>query len=278
MEDTDQLLRVTTPFIRPELELELVELIDRTPTTSPGSTPGSPRRRLARGTVQPPVEIVLMPTTALPVRLIDPPALWGHSQRIDLAMVFNELAPVAGEIDTQPVRRIGAGFELRTAPWGGIAAGVGAIALVLTAVWMVAAAGGTDPRSSTSPPAAPVVQAPPVLIVTQLEDEPEVAAVDEIEMPAADEIEMPAVDATPAPVPTHGTLMIGSKPPCRILIDGKDTGLTTPNRGVRVPAGRHTITLVNRELGISDSSTLVITAGRKAKLIRDLSAQLAAGE
>jgi hypothetical protein len=272
MEDTDQLLRVTTPFIRPELEVELVELIDRTPTTSPGSTPGSPRRRLARGTVQPPVETVLMPTPALPVRLIDPPAQWGYSQRVDLALVFNELAPVAGEIDTQPVRRIGAGFELRTAPWGGIAAGVGALALVLTAVWMVAAAGSTDPKT---PPAAHAVQAPPVLIVTQLEEEPEVAA-------AAAEIERPAVDAPPAgdaaPAPTHGTLMIGSKPPCRILIDGKDTGLTTPNRGVRVPAGRHTITLVNRELGISDSSTLVITAGRKAKLIRDLSAEIAVGD
>jgi hypothetical protein len=64
--------------------------------------------------------------------------------------------------------------------------------------------------------------------------------------------------------------MIGSKPPCRILIDGKDTGLTTPNRAVRVPAGRHTITLVNEEHDIRHSEQLTIVGGRKAKMIRNL--------
>src|SRR6185436_12582244 len=45
----------------------------------------------------------------------------------------------------------------------------------------------------------------------------------------------------------EGTLMISSKPPCEIMIDGKPTGLTTPQRAITLPAGTHKIMLINRE-------------------------------
>jgi hypothetical protein len=58
MDDTDQMMRVTTPFVRPTIDglepIESLGQLDRTPTTAPGNTPGTPRRRLARGTLAPP--------------------------------------------------------------------------------------------------------------------------------------------------------------------------------------------------------------------------------
>ena len=263
MEDTDQMERVTTPFIRPGLEsLDAHGQLDRTPTTAPGNTPGTPRRRLARGTLAPPVELLKLEATALPVRLVDPPARWGYRMKVDLdAEGFfgpRELAPVSGEIDTAPVRR------LEGTPWRLVIPLAAAILVVLSAIYIVL----NQPvpvRPERAPSASEVrVEGPaaptPQTVVIPLPEEP------------AEEIEMPAHDvASPAaPAATHGTLMIGSKPPCRILVDGKDTGLTTPNRAVRVPAGRRTITLVNDELGIRHSETVTITGGRKAKMIRDL--------
>ncbi len=267
MDDTDRVLRVTTPFFRPVFEvsdLAATELLDLTPTTAPGSTPGSPRRRLARGTAAPLMETLSLPVPALAVRLVDPPTSWGYHVRIDLARWRVEQAAVSGEI-TAPIIRIG---RIGATPWGGLAAAAGALAIVLSATWMIASRGG-----SADGAAPPALAGAPQFIVTPLPADDELAAA-----PASDELEMPAAAATPprpAPAPTHGVLMIGSKPPCRILVDGKDTGLTTPQRNVRVPSGRHTITLVNDEHAIEHVATLVITGGRKAKLIRDLSAQLA---
>lgn len=261
MEDTDQMLRVTTPFLRPGLEtLEVNGQVDRTPTTAPGNTPGTPRRRLARGTVAPPVEVTKLEAPALPVRLIDPPARWGYHVRVELTDTFYALQPVSGEIDTAPVRRVGA------TPWGLVAALSAASLMVLAAIWVVLSTGSTD-----SVPVQAHAEAVPQTVVVALPEEPAAAepeAVDEIEMPA--QAVAPVAAPVAAPIATHGTLMIGSKPPCRIFIDGKDTGLTTPHRAVRVPAGRRTITLVNEELGIRHAETLTITGGRKAKLIRDL--------
>ena len=71
-----------------------------------------------------------------------------------------------------------------------------------------------------------------------------------------------------------GTLMLGAKPPCKIVIDGKRTGKTTPQRNIRLPTGKHIITLVNREHGIKASFPVTIAAGRSTKAIKDFSARL----
>ncbi|MBL4634082.1 MAG: hypothetical protein JKY56_09420 [Kofleriaceae bacterium] len=72
----------------------------------------------------------------------------------------------------------------------------------------------------------------------------------------------PAKNAAP------GTLMLGAKPPSLIFIDGKATGLTTPQKNIRLAPGRHRITLVNNALGIRDSFSVTVISGKKIKRIR----------
>lgn len=68
----------------------------------------------------------------------------------------------------------------------------------------------------------------------------------------------------------EGTLMISSKPPCDILIDGKPTGLTTPQRSISLSAGNHKVTLVNEGEKIKKTVSVTITADKPTKLIQDL--------
>jgi len=77
-------------------------------------------------------------------------------------------------------------------------------------------------------------------------------------------------EARPEPARGEGTLMISSKPPCEILIDGKHTGLTTPQRAIALSAGRHKVTLLNGDKDIKRSFTVQITANATEKLIEDL--------
>ena len=46
-----------------------------------------------------------------------------------------------------------------------------------------------------------------------------------------------------------GMLGLGAKPPCRIFIDGRDTGQKTPQVGIKLKAGKHRVTLVNNDWG-----------------------------
>jgi PEGA domain len=84
----------------------------------------------------------------------------------------------------------------------------------------------------------------------------------------------PAAPVTP-PAPAvepagTGTLMISSKPPCEILVDGKPTGLTTPQTAITLPAGTHKITLVNSDKAINRTVSVQITANTTEKVIEDL--------
>ena len=71
-----------------------------------------------------------------------------------------------------------------------------------------------------------------------------------------------------------GTLKIGAKPPCDILIDGKRTGLVTPQAALKLSAGKHTITLVNKEHGIKEQLKVTIEAGETTKVIKDLTSRM----
>lgn len=71
-----------------------------------------------------------------------------------------------------------------------------------------------------------------------------------------------------------GTLMLGAKPPCEIVIDGKNTGLTTPQRSIQLPEGSHRVILVNEQHGIKKSFKVNIKAGRTTRAIQDLSKSL----
>lgn len=68
----------------------------------------------------------------------------------------------------------------------------------------------------------------------------------------------------------EGTLMVSSKPPCEILIDGKKTGLTTPQRSIGLPAGTHKVTFINSSAGINKTVAVSIRADKPTKLIQDL--------
>jgi hypothetical protein len=86
---------------------------------------------------------------------------------------------------------------------------------------------------------------------------------------ASEPVQQPAAPAI-EPVLGDGTLMVSSKPPCEIVIDGKPTGLTTPQRSITLTAGNHRITLVNSEKDIKKTISVQITANTTEKVIEDL--------
>ena len=75
--------------------------------------------------------------------------------------------------------------------------------------------------------------------------------------------------ATATETSRTGTLMIGAKPPCDIVIDGRATGLTTPQRSINLQPGSHNITLVNRANNIKKSFSVSINAGSPTKVVKD---------
>jgi eukaryotic-like serine/threonine-protein kinase len=77
-------------------------------------------------------------------------------------------------------------------------------------------------------------------------------------------------------ISAEGTLQLGSKPPCEILVDGKATGLSTPQREILLPVGSHKITLVNEEYSIRESFFVDIRADVPAKVVKDFSDRLPA--
>jgi hypothetical protein len=79
----------------------------------------------------------------------------------------------------------------------------------------------------------------------------------------------PATDSEQAAATGNGTLMISSKPPCEIHIDGSPTGLTTPQRSIELSPGKHKITFVNADQNIKTSFNVMIKAGEPTKLIKD---------
>jgi PEGA domain len=91
--------------------------------------------------------------------------------------------------------------------------------------------------------------------------------------PKAAKADAPVVDpfATKSDKPAgEGTLMISSKPPCEIYVDGKATGLMTPQRAIKLAAGSHKITLVNAAEKLKKTLAVQITADQPTKVIQDL--------
>ncbi len=86
----------------------------------------------------------------------------------------------------------------------------------------------------------------------------------------------PAPAVVEAAVPKaggEGTLMIASKPPCEIYVDGKATGLITPQRTIALAAGAHKITLIGAtDKTIKKTVAIQIVANQPTKVIQDLMA------
>ncbi len=127
----------------------------------------------------------------------------------------------------------------------------------------------------TTARAAPVVEArPPVAAVPALAEHHHhhhSAPVAAIVTPSFD---TPVAAPKPKPVAIapaagNGVLMISAKPPCEIIIDGKSTHLTTPQRSIAVAAGPHTVLLVNASIGIKKSIAVKVDPKKPTKLIQD---------
>ncbi len=85
----------------------------------------------------------------------------------------------------------------------------------------------------------------------------------------------PRHESAPAPkaitsVPAgSGVLMISSKPPCEIIVDGRSTHLQTPQRALPLAAGGHTIMLVNAQMHIKKQISVDIVSKKSTKVIQD---------
>jgi len=66
-----------------------------------------------------------------------------------------------------------------------------------------------------------------------------------------------------------GSLRITAKPPCSIAIDGRPTGMSTPQAAISLAAGHHSITLTNAEQGISLTKDVTIEADQSTSLIQN---------
>jgi len=133
-------------------------------------------------------------------------------------------------------------------------------------------------HSTPAPAPAPAPAAPAPKLEAKVvapAAKPEAKEVAKIEKPAPAKVEKaaPAKVAAPAlaaaPSGT-GTLMVSSKPPCDIVIDGKPTGLTTPQRSIPLSPGAHKVTFVNAGESINKTVAVVINADKPTKLIQDL--------
>jgi len=68
----------------------------------------------------------------------------------------------------------------------------------------------------------------------------------------------------------EGYLRINSKPWTNISIDGKDTGMHTPQTHIKLSAGSHRVLLANPALGARESFTVEIGAGATETIVKDL--------
>lgn len=71
------------------------------------------------------------------------------------------------------------------------------------------------------------------------------------------EVEEEAGTSEPAP---EGILQVNSRPWARVIVDGRFVG-NTPQRALKLPAGRHRVQLINEPLEMSKMLDVVITAG-----------------
>ena len=140
-----------------------------------------------------------------------------------------------------------------------------------------------EPEAKPEPKPEPKATKPePVAKATKPESKPR-----ELPRLASEELPKPAKPEKPAPVEKpvakatepepkaekkpagEGFLRLGSKPWTNITIDGKDTGLHTPQTQMKLSAGPHRITLQNPQFNIKETFSVDIKAGETSTVIKD---------
>jgi hypothetical protein len=69
----------------------------------------------------------------------------------------------------------------------------------------------------------------------------------------------------------EGTLFLNSDPWAKIILDGKDTGVTTPTvEGIKLKAGRHRVTLINPDMELTHTFRITVKKDAEIKRFVDL--------
>jgi serine/threonine protein kinase len=92
---------------------------------------------------------------------------------------------------------------------------------------------------------------------------------------ADDKPEPKPAAAPPKPVVKAGDgyLRLNSKPWTNIAVDGKESGLHTPQTQMKLPSGSHRITLTNPQFNIKETFSVDVKAGETVTVIKDLRKQ-----
>ena len=124
----------------------------------------------------------------------------------------------------------------------------------------------TEKSPAKKKPAAPNVTLPD-------EDAPKkVASADKSGEPRTSD-KPAAAEKSSAPSSGEGYLRLGSKPWTNIVVDGKETGLHTPQTHLKLGAGSHRVTLTNPQFNIKETFSVDIKAGETETVIKDLRSQ-----
>jgi eukaryotic-like serine/threonine-protein kinase len=150
---------------------------------------------------------------------------------------------------------------------------------------VVAAVQKTPEPKSAEPKSAEPKQKPAALV-----DAPKKSKSPDLTLPDEDKPapkKVAAADKTPEPkapaaapekssAPSasgEGWLRLGSKPWTNIVVDGKETGLHTPQTHLKLAAGSHRITLTNPQFSIKETFSVDIKSGETETVIKDLRPQ-----
>jgi hypothetical protein len=131
------------------------------------------------------------------------------------------------------------------------------------------------PAPKPDRPAIAEVRGPkdrPVAVVAEERDRPRVPVAAKKTTPSPQESDTPSMAraSTPPAGGGEGYLRLGSKPWTNIAVDGKDTGLHTPQTRLKLNAGSHRITLSNPQFGVKETFNVDIAAGATETVIKDL--------
>ena len=124
----------------------------------------------------------------------------------------------------------------------------------------------------TSPKQEPKTE--PKVVKTEPKDVVKTEPKDVVKTEPKDVVKTEPKDVVKTEPKGTGVLTLGSKPPCDIYVDGSNTGLHTPQREIKLPAGKHRITLMNNEFGIKETFVVEIKPDATEKMIKDYSDRL----
>jgi len=119
-------------------------------------------------------------------------------------------------------------------------------------------------------PAEPKKSKGPDLTLPDEEKPKKVASADKPAPSEKSPVEKSPEKAPAASSGSDGWLRLGSKPWTNIVVDGKETGLHTPQTHLKLAAGSHRITLTNPQFSIKETFSVDIKAGETETVIKDL--------